>query len=81
MNTLFLQSFETAYLVMTVMQTVCMIIAAFALVFTAATYFLEPFLGALKSYRESHKKKFEQTVIEKLNQMQADIDHLKNDKL
>ena len=77
MRTPLLQSYETTYLVLESLQTFFTATCAVCIVFAVLTYFLEPFMAMVRAKRETHTKKFEQQIIERLNKIDAEIQHIK----
>jgi len=73
---LFLQSYETTYLVLEGLQTFFTATCAVCVLFAVLTYFLEPFMAMVRAKRETHTKKFEQQSTERHNQTDALITEL-----
>jgi len=74
---LFLQSIETTFLILEILQTIGIAICCIVLVWCGLTYFLEPFMEMVKAKKQSHTKRFEQQTVERLNKNDAEIEDIK----
>jgi len=73
---LILQSYEATYLALESLQTFFTATCAVCIVFAVLTYFLEPFMAMVRAKRETHTKRFEQQIIERLNKIDTQIAEL-----